>query len=255
MVLLFSASALVAALAFVGTAACIPTSSFNGNWRIQTRQSVWPFPQFAARNVWVIGNWVADQAGAVGSATVFDNYPGTTENGLSVCLNCRANATWYFVFHSGPCNTESAGTHVMGYQQTVQLDCTSFNNEWFAYQSNSSGYLATSVPEEWESGSAEPPEAGGPGTLIPAEGRDSDTALQPDGDGIDSPSGQYHLQYQGDGNLVLYDTWNSWTAVWATMTNDNNPGAVVMQGDGNLVIYNGDSEAVWATGTDGNSNA
>jgi hypothetical protein len=73
---------------------------------------------------------------------------------------------------------------------------------------------------------------------------------------LTSPSGQYRLQYQNDGNLVLVDTWtNPWTPIWSSGTNDWNPGFVAMQGDGNLVIYNGDNNPVWATGTGAYSGA
>ncbi len=98
----------------------------------------------------------------------------------------------------------------------------------------------------------------------------------------------YHLDMQGDGNLVLYSGQSTPSnALWATNTAANegpvpgfrvtmqkdgdfvlfdsggnaimhtntagNPGAYVdMQDDGNLVIYVGDakpSNAIWATGT------
>jgi hypothetical protein len=79
--------------------------------------------------------------------------------------------------------------------------------------------------------------------------------LYPDSAVVYSPSGQFRLQYQGDGNLVLVNTWSGWTPVWSSGTSDHNPGWVAMQGDGNFVIYNGNSQPVWSTGTQGNNGA
>lgn len=57
------------------------------------------------------------------------------------------------------------------------------------------------------------------------------------------------LQVQGDGNVVLYNS--SYQPIWATDT-DRNPGAFLsVQTDGNLVLYKGDGRPIWATGTDG----
>jgi hypothetical protein len=83
-------------------------------------------------------------------------------------------------------------------------------------------------------------------------------ALDPDdalyaGDQVDSPSGLYHLIYQDDGNLVLYDEW--WTAMWASETAGTTPGVAVMQGDGNLVIYDAGDVPRWSTGTYGHPGA
>ena len=75
------------------------------------------------------------------------------------------------------------------------------------------------------------------------------------GDAVSSMSGDFVLIYQGDGNLVLYDTRNPdvWVPLWATSTVTDNPGFAVMQEDGNLVVYNGNGQPTWATGTDGMS--
>jgi hypothetical protein len=54
------------------------------------------------------------------------------------------------------------------------------------------------------------------------------------GEVIDSANSLYHLVYQGDGNLVLYDP--EWTPLWASNTTFAAPGTVAMQSDGNLVI-------------------
>ncbi len=66
-----------------------------------------------------------------------------------------------------------------------------------------------------------------------------------------SPSKQYRLVMQADGNLVLY-TKNR--ALWATNT-DGNPGArATMQTDGNLVVYTSAGKAIWASSTVGTGN-
>ena len=63
-----------------------------------------------------------------------------------------------------------------------------------------------------------------------------------------SLDGQYRLQYQGDGNLVVVRLADD-SCAWSSQTNDTSVGAAVMQGDGNLVIYNGDWAGIWSTGT------
>ncbi len=66
------------------------------------------------------------------------------------------------------------------------------------------------------------------------------------GQAIESANGLYHLAYQGDGNLVLYNP--NWRPLWASGTTLGSPGFVTMQGDGNLVIYGSDDAPVWSEG-------
>lgn len=66
-----------------------------------------------------------------------------------------------------------------------------------------------------------------------------------------SPDGRYHLNFQSDGNLVLY---HGDRPLWATQTNGTYPTDLRMQPDGNLVLY-GHGEAIWATNTGGNPGA
>jgi hypothetical protein len=80
----------------------------------------------------------------------------------------------------------------------------------------------------------------------------ADQYLYPD-DVLTSPNGQYHLVYQGDGNLVLYNS--GWSAVWASSTSGTSAGWTVMQGDGNLVIYDPNWSPVWSSGTMNNYGA
>jgi hypothetical protein len=71
-------------------------------------------------------------------------------------------------------------------------------------------------------------------------------------DYLESPSMDYSLVYQQDGNLVLY---HGSSPLWSIGNTDGNPGYAVMQSDGNLVVYNGSSSPVWASNTDGNPGA
>ena len=63
--------------------------------------------------------------------------------------------------------------------------------------------------------------------------------------------GDYSLEWQSDGNLVLYE---GPTAVWASDTADSELGGdggaqLCWQTDGNLVIYNAAGAAIWASDT------
>jgi hypothetical protein len=64
-----------------------------------------------------------------------------------------------------------------------------------------------------------------------------------------SPSEQYQVIMQTDGNLVIYV---SGTAIWASGTaGTGSANYLAMQDDGNLVIYTSAGKAVWASGTYG----
>lgn len=66
-----------------------------------------------------------------------------------------------------------------------------------------------------------------------------------------SPDGRYHLNFQNDGNLVLY---HGERPLWSAQTNGTYPTQLLLQPDGNLVLY-GHGEAIWATNTAGNPGA
>ncbi len=72
-------------------------------------------------------------------------------------------------------------------------------------------------------------------------------------DSLTSPSGEYLLTLQPDGNLVLYQQEHQ--PVWATGTDGQDVSTASMQEDGNLVLYSSSGDAVWATETDGNAGA
>lgn len=66
------------------------------------------------------------------------------------------------------------------------------------------------------------------------------------GQSLDSKNGNYSLEFQGDGNLVVYGQGH---ALWSSKTNGKSSKSVVMQGDGNLVIYGASGPPLWSTGT------
>lgn len=67
-----------------------------------------------------------------------------------------------------------------------------------------------------------------------------------------SSDGRYHLDFQQDGNLVLYN--NAGGVLWATETNGAPVSELRMQPDGNLVMYGGGS-VIWASNTAGHPGA
>lgn len=67
------------------------------------------------------------------------------------------------------------------------------------------------------------------------------------GDALFSEDESHRLIYQGDGNLVLYDSAGA--ALWSTGTNGNPAWRTYMQPDGNFVVYSTEGVPVFATGT------
>jgi len=65
-----------------------------------------------------------------------------------------------------------------------------------------------------------------------------------------SCNGDYSLDMQGDGNLVLYQ---GGTALWASNTSGSSADEAILQGDGNFVLYTSAGSAVWSSGTAGNA--
>jgi pimeloyl-ACP methyl ester carboxylesterase len=68
------------------------------------------------------------------------------------------------------------------------------------------------------------------------------------GEYLTSANGRYRLEYQWDGNLVVYDETGAalwWSGTWGP------PSAAWMRADGGFVIFNGYDEPVWDSGTRG----
>jgi hypothetical protein len=63
---------------------------------------------------------------------------------------------------------------------------------------------------------------------------------------LQSTNGQYSLEMQGDGNLVLYGPSG---VLWYSNTHDTQAAYLIMQGDGNLVLYDMMGNVQWMTGT------
>lgn len=76
-----------------------------------------------------------------------------------------------------------------------------------------------------------------------------------------SPSGEYFLVMQTDGNLVVYavgastDSENANRPIWASHTNSKGGTVAKMQGDGNFVVYAAGGAPVWASNTNGHGNS
>ena len=68
------------------------------------------------------------------------------------------------------------------------------------------------------------------------------------GQSIVSPSGQFSLTLQNDGNLVLYQ---GTSPLWATNTQGQSSKNAVMQTDGNFVLYDASGTPLFASHTDG----
>ena len=67
---------------------------------------------------------------------------------------------------------------------------------------------------------------------------------------LHSTNGQYTLNMQGDGNLVVYTSAGK--PVWASNTGGTgSQNFLAMQGDGNLVVYTSAGKPVWASDTGG----
>jgi hypothetical protein len=73
------------------------------------------------------------------------------------------------------------------------------------------------------------------------------------GQSISSQDGQFTLSLQADGDLLLRAQWGE--ALWTSGTSGQSATRVDMQEDGNLVIYNSTGQSLWYSGTEGNPGA
>lgn len=72
------------------------------------------------------------------------------------------------------------------------------------------------------------------------------------GEAIRSANGQYELEMQKDGNLVLYDVANG-NSLWSSNTSGSGAQAVRLDNGGNLQVMKG-NDVVWQTKTGGRAN-
>ena len=99
-----------------------------------------------------------------------------------------------------------------------------------------------SSPTPAPSSPTDPPDSSGAVTRV--EWLQSGELLQPD-DRLNSSDGRWHLIYQLDGNLVLYDA--NWRPIWHTGTDGSRPGMAIMQLDGNFVVYDAEGVPLWSS--------
>ena len=203
------------------------------------------------------GALITESQNASGSTIYFNDY--TDAGGSYVVSFARMPGEWGFKYSdTGHCSPEP-WEETYGNSDVYQK---------YRYATPGGAlYLECNMPETEDDARLEARATDVEGDIIPESilysPGDSNTMsgsgnqyLFPNDNVVYSPSGRFRLQYQGDGNLVLVDTSTSpWTPVWASGTNDNNPGAVAMQDDGNFVIYNGDNQPVWASNTNDNEGA
>ncbi|MCR5541255.1 MAG: peptidoglycan DD-metalloendopeptidase family protein [Ruminococcus sp.] len=94
------------------------------------------------------------------------------------------------------------------------------------------------------------------GTVVDAKNGNADLVQ---GKFYKSPSQNYVLVFQGDGNLVIYHynktTDKAYSPIWSSQTENRGGTKCVLQGDGNFVIYRSDGKAIWNTQTNGKKGA
>lgn len=246
------AKRLLAVLLFasLSAAGCLTvTAPSEWTWRIRAFREVnfSPFLPDPGRHFYSVLQEVASPGLTGGSRTTW--YSGATNNSGTVhCSDCTWGqpSIWMVTWNDDPCyydlNYLNAWWH-----DTITMLCHVTTTLFFSERSESNAFGIDDVPE-WYGDISEPAAPYDPGTL------NDDERLEPD-EYIDSESGQYRLLYQQDGNLVVYDLWDSWNAVWSAGITGGNAGRAHMQSDGNLVLYNDTDGAMWDSGTAGNSGA
>jgi hypothetical protein len=162
-----------------------------------------------------------------------DHFNGTSGyNGVYHVQDGIVPAYWGFLWRSGPCE---GGAKTTGDQQ-IQL-----NTIW-EFECK---YTRTIIGDGYETFD----DFGNPVNAACC-GTDTMTAgmiLHP-GDIIQSQDTRFTLQFQDNGDLVLYDYTGA--QLWDAGTYGSGATEVDMQSDGNLVVYAG-STPVWATSTAG----
>ncbi|MDN5275356.1 MAG: Curculin protein [Candidatus Saccharibacteria bacterium] len=128
-----------------------------------------------------------------------------------------------------------------------------FNKVWSSNTYNSGGnrlvlqsdgnlVLYKDQTPVWSSNSALQDQTGLVARKLPAN-----STMHP-GQSLTTPDRNYHLDFQTDGNLVLYSKTK---ALWSSGTYQKNSAQAVIQLDGNLVISDFNDRAIWSSGTAG----
>lgn len=73
------------------------------------------------------------------------------------------------------------------------------------------------------------------------------TSWNPTGNVLRSENGIYTLNFQKDGNLVLYKNVNH--PIWASQTHGKSSKKLRFQDDGNFVIYDDRDSPIWSSNT------
>jgi len=215
----------------------------NWSFEVVTNLVQSPFPPQPYGGAQIIGSKVQNitgMQGSVGSFNTFTNYDGH----LRFNDTLYVPAVWNIAMYTANCNGYDPGNQAIYPHDTYTLNCPA---GWVGPRSG--GFALDSVPSDYwnvQQPAPAPPSPGSAGTMT------ANTYLYP-GDRVYSPDGSVSLDYQGDGNLVLYR--NGSTVLWAAGTNWGNAGFAVMAGDGNCVLYDQGGNPYWWTGTQGNSGA
>ncbi len=221
--------------------ACIPRDRppSEGNWfSLETIETITD-PVYGSLsnhlNVSLQGQHLNDLAGATGDRTYFSGLWSGYDGILYVGGNPRVPAYWRFWELTGPCAGQAAAPWTIPVQnyETVVLNCIV------------GGTRIIGLTDFDETGNPISVTCCNTNTLT------GEMALYLN-DRITSADGRFHLAYQGDGNLVLYQ---GATPIWASGTDYGNYGRAVMQSDGNFVIYDQWGSAIWHTNTGGNPGA
>lgn len=143
------------------------------------------------------------------------------------------------------CTTGVGDIHATLYNTTSAFrDVTSGNN--LLYSAGKGYDLATGLGSpNWAALASALPGSAGCGAAA-AAATPGPSLTMTAGQSKDSPSGQYRLTMQADGNLVVYGNGR---ALWASNTSGTGASSFVVQPDGNAVIYRPNGVAVWSSGT------
>jgi hypothetical protein len=156
--------------------------------------------------------------------------------------------------NSGATILSSDKHSVLKLQTDGSLDLfTNFARTWSSKSNNSGasklvlqsdGNLVLYTPSNsavWSSGTAIQDQTGLVSRILP------DGLTMYSGQSLITPDRRYSLNYQPDGNVVLYTATGN--PIWSTNTYQSSLGSLGLQSDGNLVLKNKDGSVIWSSGT------